>query len=96
MAILGTQTLLSFPEKSLMELPDLRLFYGLYSFFLWACYFIALTGHQQEWLAPFSRWLPMSYQMPFSSIAFICALLITLVWFLRTKLFQTLYHLLFI
>ncbi|MBW3116796.1 ArnT family glycosyltransferase [Providencia rettgeri] len=87
MAILGTQTLLSFPEKILNGIARFAaILWSVLILFLWACYFIALTGHQQEWLAPFSRWLPMSYQMPFSSIAFICALLITLVWFLRNKI----------
>lgn len=87
MAILATQTLLAAPAKILRYISYFAaIFWSLLILFLWACYLIALTGHQQEWLSPFSRWLPMSYQMPFSSVAFVSGLVITLVWFLRNKI----------
>ncbi|MDO1708334.1 hypothetical protein Q2328_26150, partial [Escherichia coli] len=51
--------------------------------FLWVCYFIALSGQTQVWLTPFSKWLPMSYQMPFSIVALLVATILTAIWFLR-------------
>lgn len=87
MAILGAQTLLYLPEKILNGIARfMAILWSVLIIFLWVCYFITLTGHQQAWLASFSRWLPMSYQMSFSTIALVSGLLITLVWFLRNRI----------
>ncbi|EKT52920.1 ArnT family glycosyltransferase [Providencia burhodogranariea] len=89
-AILGTQTLLSIPEKSLRLFSSFAtVFWSILIIFLWVCYFIALSGYTETWLFPFSRWLPMNYQMPFSVIAITCAAALTIIWFLRNRLLST-------
>ncbi|MGG4609793.1 ArnT family glycosyltransferase [Providencia sp. Me31A] len=91
MAVLGTQTLLAVPEKILRFVSRFAtVFWSVLIVFLWGSYFIVLTGHQQDWLTIFSRWLPMSYQMHFSLIAFVSGLLITFVWFARNKIIPNL------
>lgn len=90
LAILGTQTLLGIPEKALRLFSGFAAtFWSVLIVFLWICYFIALSGHTEAWLFPFSRWLPMSYQIPFSTITVICAAILTTIWFLRGRLLST-------
>lgn len=87
MAIIATQTLLSVPKKALRVVSYFAaVFWSVLIVFLWVSYFIVLTGNQQEWLTVFSRWLPMSYQMHFSLVAFASGLVITCVWFARNKI----------
>lgn len=91
MAIIGTPVLLAVPEKVLNGLSRFcAVFWSLVVVFLWGSYFIVLTGHHQEYLTLFGRWLPMSYQMPFSTTAFFCGVFITLVWFLRNRIIPNL------
>ncbi|AFH93437.1 ArnT family glycosyltransferase [Providencia stuartii] len=84
LAILGTQTVLALPEKVLRGFSCFAAtLWSLLIIFLWVCYFIALSGQTQVWLTPFSKWLPMSYQMPFSIVALLVATILTAIWFLR-------------
>ncbi|MEY0302867.1 ArnT family glycosyltransferase [Providencia manganoxydans] len=85
LAILGTHTLLRLPEKILRIFSHFSaMLWSLLIIFLWACYFVALADKASTWLAPFGRWLPMSYQMSFSIWGFIGALFLTTVWFSRS------------
>ncbi len=84
MALLATNTIICIPERILNGFARFAsIFWSSLIIFLWLCYAIVLTDNQQEWLTLFSRWLPMSYQMHFSTIAFFSALLMTAIWVFR-------------
>lgn len=90
LALLATYALLSLPEKAL------RLFSGFSAIFwslliacLWICYFITLSGMASLWLSPFGRWLPMSYQMPFSIVTLLSAVVLTAIWVFRGSILAT-------
>ncbi|MBG5920746.1 ArnT family glycosyltransferase [Providencia stuartii] len=84
LAILGTNTLFSIPERALRYFSYFAAtFWSALIIFLWVCYVIALSGHAETWLQFFSQWLPMSYHMPFSALTLVAATLLTAIWFLR-------------
>ncbi|BBG61109.1 glycosyltransferase family 39 protein [Providencia rustigianii] len=90
MAILASLVIQQFSDRLLRLFSHFAtIFWSLLIIILWVCYFIVLSNHHREWLTIFSRWLPMTYQMHFSAIAFIWALFITLIWCFRNTIIPT-------
>ncbi|BET98257.1 ArnT family glycosyltransferase [Xenorhabdus taiwanensis] len=87
MAILATGVFIKIPQIIYKYLTLFSsLFWSALIIFLWACYFLSLSTDYKHWLIPFSRWLPMSYQMHFSGFIVTAAALITAVWIAKSWL----------
>ncbi len=81
MAILATNVFIKLPKIIYQYLTLFSsILWSVLVIFLWVCYFLSLSPDDKHWLSPFSRWLPMSYQMHFSGQLVTLAALITVLW----------------
>ncbi|PHM39884.1 dolichyl-phosphate-mannose-protein mannosyltransferase family protein [Xenorhabdus mauleonii] len=87
MAILGTEVFIKLPEK-IHKYSNIfsSILWSFLLIFLWCSYFLSLSSDYKHWLEPLGRWLPMSYQMHFSAVAFSLAVLITAVWIMKRRI----------
>ncbi|WP_086108251.1 ArnT family glycosyltransferase [Xenorhabdus vietnamensis] len=87
MAILATEIFIKIPKIIYKYLAMFSsILWSILTIFLWVCYFLSISSDYNHWLAPFSRWLPMSYQMHFSGFIFSIAVLITALWMAKNWL----------
>nr|WP_092517624.1 hypothetical protein [Xenorhabdus japonica] len=87
MAILATETFIKLPKLIYRYLTIFSsTLWSILIIFLWGCYFLSLSSDYKHWLAPFGRWLPMSYQMHFSGFIIAIAVFITAVWMAKNWL----------
>ncbi|VEC01370.1 4-amino-4-deoxy-L-arabinose transferase [Cedecea lapagei] len=88
MALLGSQLLPAIKERSLRYFSYFStVLWSALLVVLWVAYFIKLSGDKKGWLDPLERWLPTSYELHFSWLMFAFALVITALWFCRTRLY---------
>ncbi|MDX8000103.1 hypothetical protein FE394_13020 [Xenorhabdus sp. Reich] len=81
MAILATEVFIKFPERIYKYLSGIfSIIWFVLIVFLWSSYFLSISSDYNYLLEPLGRWLPMSYQMHFSMVAFTIAVLITVIW----------------
>ncbi|MCW3479465.1 hypothetical protein OL229_07775 [Neisseriaceae bacterium JH1-16] len=87
LAVLGARGLMLLPRRFLRGVNRvLPWLFGTLALAVWLVYLASLSQEtMQTWLQPLSRWLPLDYTMPIKPVPVLFALVLTVVWLLRTR-----------
>lgn len=90
LSILATRGLALLPRRFLQNWNLIVIcIFNLLALLILAVWLATLSQQSMQWLSPLARWLPMNFSMPFKILPVTFAAILTAMWLLRSRWFQS-------